>query len=86
MDGPRRCVKRVVGWHALPYQNVSFSGYDLMVCNFPSTLSGLKQQGYRTAYFSPGYDPELAPFALRQVGGLARLSVGGNSLIYRAFN
>lgn len=73
------CVKRVVGWHALPFQNVSFSGYDLMVCNFPSTLSGLKQQGYRTAYFSPGYDPELAPFALRRDRPVDVLFVGGYS-------
>jgi hypothetical protein len=73
------CVKRVIGWHALPFQNVSFSGYDLLVCNFPSTLAGLKQQGYRTAYFFPGYDSELAPFALRQDRPVDVLFVGGYS-------
>ena len=73
------CVKRVIGWHALPFQNVSFSGYDLIVCNFPSTLAGLKQQGYRTAYFFPAYDPELAPFAARQGRPVDVLFVGGYS-------
>ena len=73
------CVKRVIGWHALPFQNVSFSGYDLIVCNFPSTLAGLKAQGYRTDYFFPAYDPELAPFALRQDRPLDVLFVGGYS-------
>lgn len=73
------CVKQVIGWHALPFQNVSFSGYDLLVCNFPSTLAGLKQQGYRTAYFFPGYDQELAPFAVRQDRPVDVLFVGGYS-------
>ena len=73
------CVKRVIGWHALPFQNVSFSGYDLIVCNFPSTLAGLKQQGYRTDYFFPAYDVELASFALRQDRPLDVLFVGGYS-------
>ncbi len=73
------CVKRVIGWHALPFQNVSFSGYDLIVCNFPSTLTGLKQLGYRTDYFFPAYDPELAPFALRQDRPVDVLFVGGYS-------
>jgi glycosyltransferase involved in cell wall biosynthesis len=73
------CVKRVIGWHALPFQNVSFSGYDLIVCNFPSTLTGLKQLGYRTEYFFPAYDPEMASFALRQDRPVDVLFVGGYS-------
>jgi glycosyltransferase involved in cell wall biosynthesis len=73
------CVKKVIGWHALPFQNVSFAGYDLIVCNFPSTLTGLKQLGYRTAYFFPAYDSELDPFALRQDRPVDLLFVGGYS-------
>lgn len=72
-------VKRVIGWHALPFQNVSFSGYDLIVCNFPSTLARLQEQGYRTDYFFPAYDAELASFALRQDRPLDVLFVGGYS-------
>ena len=73
------CVKCVIGWHALPFQNVSFAGYDLLVCNFPSTLTGLQQLGYRTAYFFPAYDPEFAAFAAREERPVDVLFVGGYS-------
>ena len=73
------CVKRVIGWHAIPYQNVSFAGYDLMVCNFRSTLAGLEKLGYRTAYFSPAYDPELGSFAASRERPIDVLFVGGYS-------
>jgi glycosyltransferase involved in cell wall biosynthesis len=73
------CVKYAIGWHALPFQNVSFSGYDLIVCNFPSTLAGLKEHGYRTEYFFPAFDPELAPFACREDRPIDVLFVGGYS-------
>jgi hypothetical protein len=72
-------VKCVIGWHALPFQNVSFDGYDLMVCNFPSTLAGLQQLGHRTAFFFPAYDPELAPFAAQEERPIDVLFVGGYS-------
>jgi hypothetical protein len=73
------CVKYTIGWHALPFQNVSFAGYDLIVCNFPSTLTGLKQLGYRTDYFFPAYDSEMAPFASRRDRPVDLLFVGGYS-------
>jgi len=71
------CVKCVIGWHALPFQTVSFAGYDLMVCNFPSTLAELSRQGYRTDYFFPAYDSEMTPFAARQDRLVDVLFVGG---------
>ena len=77
------CVKCVIGWHALPFQNVSFAGYDLMVCNFPSTLASLQELGYRTAYFFPAYDPQLAAFAARQERPVDVLFVGGYSRHHR---
>lgn len=77
------CVKCVIGWHALPFQNVSFAGYDLMVCNFPSTLAGLQQLGYRTAYFFPACDPELATFAAEEERPVDVLFVGGYSRRHR---
>ncbi len=73
------CVKCAIGWHALPFQNVSFEGYDLMVCNFPSTLAGLRQLGYRAEYFFPAYDPALAPYAARTNRPVDVLFVGGYS-------
>jgi hypothetical protein len=78
LDSPG-CVKCIIGWHAIPYQNVSFAGYDLMVCNFPSTLVALQQLAYRTACFSPAYDPELEPYATRRERSVDVLFVGGYS-------
>lgn len=73
------CVKKVIAWHAAPFGNASFAGYDLVVCNFPSILAALKQQGCRTEYFFPAYDTELAPFAARQNRPVDVLFVGGYS-------
>src|SRR5207245_816326 len=55
------CVKCVIGWHALPFQTVSFAGYDLMVCNFPSTLAEL-----RIGWFLPLAE-HRRPAAVREV-------------------
>jgi glycosyltransferase involved in cell wall biosynthesis len=77
------CVKRAIAWHAAPFQNVSFSGYDLVVCNFASILAALSAQGCRTDYFFPAYDPEFAPFASRQDRPVDILFVGGYSRHHR---
>lgn len=73
------CVKAVIAWHAAPFRNVSFSAYDLVVCNFPSILAAIREQGCRTEYFFPAYDPELTPFAARQDRPVDVLFVGGYS-------
>ena len=73
------CVKAVIAWHAAPLRNVSFSAYDLVVCNFPSILAAISEQGCRTAYFFPAYDPELAPYAARHDRPIDVLFVGGYS-------
>jgi len=73
------CVKNVIAWHAAPFHNVSFAGYDMVVCNFPSILAALSEHGCRTEYFFPAYDPELEPFAMRQDRSVDVLFVGGYS-------
>jgi hypothetical protein len=73
------CVKAVIAWHAAPLRNVSFSDYDLVVCNFPSILAAISEKGCRTEYFFPAYDPELAKFAARQDRPVDVLFVGGYS-------
>jgi hypothetical protein len=73
------CVKHVIAWHAAPFRNVSFSSYDMVVCNFPSILAALREQGCRTDYFFPAYDPQFAPFAARQDRPVDVLFVGGYS-------
>ena len=73
------CVKAVIAWHAAPLRNVSFSDYDLVVCNFPSILATIGAQGCRTEYFFPAHDPELTKFAGRQDRPVDVLFVGGYS-------
>lgn len=73
------CVKKIIAWHAAPFNNVSFAGYDLVVCNFPSILAALKRQGCRTETFFPAHDPELKPFAAREHRPVDVLFVGGYS-------
>lgn len=71
------CVKHVIAWHAAPFRGMSFSHYDLVVCNFPSILAALNEQGCRTAYFFPAYDPALSQFAVRENRPVDVLFVGG---------
>jgi glycosyltransferase involved in cell wall biosynthesis len=73
------CVKKVIAWHAAPFRNAPLTDYDLVVCNFPSILEKLAQQGCRTGYFFPAYDPELGPFASRHERPIDVLFVGGYS-------
>ena len=77
------CVKKTVAWHAAPIRNVTFSGYDLVVCNFPSIRATLAAQGCRTGDFFPAYDPQFAPFAGRQHRPVDVLFVGGYSRHHR---
>ena len=73
------CVKHAIAWHASPFRKTSFSDYDLVICNFPSILAKLREQGCRTDYFYPAYDPAFAPYAARQERPVDVLFVGGYS-------
>jgi hypothetical protein len=73
------CVRKVIAWHAAPFRNAPLADYDLVVCNFPSILARLKEEGCRPAYFFPAYDPELGPFAARRDRPVDVLFVGGYS-------
>lgn len=77
------CVKKKIAWHAVVFKGVSFEGYDLVVCNFPSILAQIAAQGQRTAYFCPAFDQELVPYAARQDRPVDVLFVGGYSRHHR---
>jgi hypothetical protein len=77
------CVRSVIAWHAAPFRNVSFTAYDLVVNNMPSILAAIGEQGCRTGYFFPAYDPEFAPFAARQDRPIDVVFVGGYSRHHR---
>jgi hypothetical protein len=77
------CVKKRIAWHAAPFRGVSFSGYDLVVCNFSSILSQIGEQGVRTEYFVPAHDPQLTAFAASESRPVDVLFVGGYSRHHR---
>lgn len=56
-------VKARIAWRAAPSGGTDFTGYDLMVCNFPGILESFRRAGLRSAYFAPAFDPEMAPYA-----------------------
>jgi glycosyltransferase involved in cell wall biosynthesis len=77
------CVKHVIAWHASPLGEIVFSDYDLVVCNFPSILKAMHEQGCRTDYFFPAHDPVFDPYAGRQDRPVDVLFVGGYSQLHR---
>ncbi|MET4519807.1 glycosyltransferase [Bradyrhizobium sp. I1.7.5] len=73
------CVRQAICWRAAPSGNVDLSGYDLVVCNFPSILQDWQQKGCRTAYFSPAYDSLMSDYAGSAERSLDLIFVGGFS-------
>ncbi|UVC14566.1 glycosyltransferase family protein [Mesorhizobium onobrychidis] len=71
-------VKRRIAWRAAPGR-IDFSGYDLVVCNFPSMLRLWEEQGAKTAHFFPAHDPELDTMAANRNRDIDVLFFGGYS-------
>jgi hypothetical protein len=73
------CVRKTLCWRAAPSGRADFSGYDLLVNNFPAILADWKNKGCRVARFSPAIDPEMSnyghgerPIDVLFVGGYSR--------------
>lgn len=73
------CVRTSVCWRAAPSGNVDLTGYDLVVCNFPSILDDWRAKGCKAAYLSPGHDPVMDIYANARRNDLDLLFVGGFS-------
>jgi hypothetical protein len=74
------CVRSTVAWRAAPSrQRSDFGEYDLIVCNFPSILQSYRDQGWRTAWFAPAFDPSMADFAAAEKRTVDVLFVGTHS-------
>ncbi|MDN4986755.1 glycosyltransferase [Bradyrhizobium sp. WYCCWR 13022] len=73
------CVRRTICWRAAPSGNVDLTGYDLVICNFPSILRDWERRGCRTAYFAPAYDPAMSNYAGQAERSLDLVFVGGFS-------
>lgn len=71
-------VKRKIAWRAAPGK-IDFSGYDLVVCNFPSMRQLWEAQGAKTAHFFPAHDPELDVVAANRSRDIDVLFFGGYS-------
>ncbi|UVO39217.1 glycosyltransferase [Bradyrhizobium arachidis] len=73
------CVRRTICWRAAPSGNVDLTGYDLVICNFPSILRDWERRGCRSAYFAPAYDPAMGNYAGQAERSLDLVFVGGFS-------
>lgn len=77
------CVRKAIAWRAAPSPGADFSAYDLVVCNFPSILRDYQMKGWKADWFSPSYDPEMAPYARNRDRPIDVLFVGGYTRHHR---
>ena len=77
------CVKKKMAWRAAPSPGADFSAYDLIVSNFPEILQGYAAMGWRTAWFAPAYDPEMANYACAAERPIDVVFVGGYTRHHR---
>ena len=78
------CVKKTICWRAAPSGSADLSGYDLVVCNFPSILDRWREKGCRAAHFFPAHDPVMDGYAAARRENIDLLFVGGFSRHHRA--
>jgi hypothetical protein len=57
------CVKKVVAWRAASIGGADLSAYDVVLSNFETLNAQWREKGLHTAWFSPSWDPEMAPYA-----------------------
>lgn len=57
------CVKKAIAWRAAPVGNADLSAYDAVVSNFDSLNANWRAKGWKSAYFSPSWDPEMMSYA-----------------------
>lgn len=76
-------VRRSFAWRAAPSPGADFGAYDLVLCNFPGILESYRQQGLRSAYFTPAHDPVMDNYALRDNRPVDVLFVGGYTRHHR---
>jgi hypothetical protein len=73
------CVRTTVCWRAAPSGNLDLTGYDLVVCNFPSILDDWRRKGCKAEYFFPGHDPVMDTYANAGHDDLDLIFIGGFS-------
>lgn len=78
------CVRRTICWRAAPSGSADLTGYDLVVCNFPSILDGWRTKGCKVAYFFPGHDPAMDGYVAARRHDIDLLFVGSFSRHHRS--
>lgn len=78
------CVKKSICWRAAPSGSADLSGYDLVVCNFPSILDDWRERTCRVAYFFPAHDPVMDSYASARREEVDLLFIGGFSRHHRS--
>ena len=73
------CVKKTICWRAAPSGNVDLTGYDLVVCNFPSILEDWRRKGCKTSYFFPAHDSAMDAYAESRRNEFDLIFIGGFS-------
>ena len=76
-------VKCSIAWRSAPSGALDLSGYDLIVCNFPSILFMYRQMGWRSAYLAPAHDPVMDEYAVNDDRPIDVLFVGSYSRHHR---
>jgi len=77
------CVRKRVCWYSPPAPVGDLSPYDLVVNNFPHSVSTLNAQGVRTAYFTPSFDPVMEDYCDNEDRPIDIAFVGGYSRHHR---
>jgi hypothetical protein len=72
-------VKKTICWRAAPSGSVDLTGYDLVVCNFPSILEDWRRKGCNVAYFFPAHDPAMDAYAGSRRDDIDLIFIGGFS-------
>ncbi|MGH8611986.1 MAG: glycosyltransferase family protein [Gammaproteobacteria bacterium] len=60
------CVRRRICWASPPAPVGDLTAYDLVLNNFPCSLEKYGEQGVRTGYFTPSFDPAMADYCDNQ--------------------
>lgn len=57
------CVKKTLAWRAAPIGAADLTAYDVVLSNFETLNARWREKGLNTAWFSPSWDPGMAPYA-----------------------
>ncbi|MBN9079807.1 MAG: glycosyltransferase [Rhizobiales bacterium] len=69
-------VKRRLSWRAAVSGKIDLTGYDAVLCNFPSFIARWTAAGVRAVHFCPSHDPVLDMYAVNEARTIDVLFAG----------